>query len=132
MRHNKDYSPKYSNQKTSNKVFSLSSLSVISGGGTKYRTIKDNSKKSFPIVEIITIILIAVLLTIIIMSFIKVSQLSTEVQNLQISISSMDKERTKLEGQMNSKYTQSKIKDKADAMGLGNGSNSTVYLTKDE
>ncbi|MCR5457612.1 MAG: hypothetical protein K6F14_06015 [Clostridiales bacterium] len=132
MRHNKDYSPKYSNQKTSKKVFSLSSLSVISGGGTKYRTIKDNSKKSFPIVEIITITLIAVLLTIIIMSFIKVSQLSTEVQNLQITISSMDKERTKLEGQKNSKYTQSLIKDKADAMGLGSGSNSTVYLAKDE
>jgi cell division protein FtsL len=132
MRHNKDYSPKYSKQKTSKKVFSLSSLSVIGGGGTRYKTIKEDSKRSFPIVEIITIALIAVLLTIIIMSFIKVSQLSTEVQNLQISISSMDKERAKLEGQVNSKYTRKIIKEKSGALGLGNGANSKVYLEKGE
>ncbi len=131
MRHNKDYSPKNSKQKTSKKVFSLSSLSVISGG-TKYKTIKENNKLSIPIFEIITIALIAVLLTIIIMSIITASKLSTEVQNIQLSISSMEKEMTKLEGQKNSKYTQTIIKEKADALGLGIGANSKIYFTIDD
>jgi len=41
----------------------------------------------------------------------------------------MEKERTKLEGQINSKYTQSIINEKASAMGLGTGANSKIYFT---
>ncbi|MBO5023793.1 MAG: hypothetical protein J6D11_05750 [Clostridia bacterium] len=95
--------------------------------GTEYKTVSAEEKQRFPVTIIIAAIITTALFMFVIFSFMQISQIQTDIAEMESTIRSLEKEERKLSMELEGKYS-SKIESLAADMGLSGESHVTYYL----
>lgn len=107
----------------------ISSISdACGGGGVRYVTRKEKASAPFPLITIITVVFATVLFLFMVLTFMRISAITTDISKLRSEISELEGDASTLRGQIDYKYTKSQIEETSELLGLNSGKNTTVYF----
>lgn len=96
-------------------------------GGKGYQTVK-GEKTPFPIFTVFCTIAITVLFLILVFSFIKVSEISSEIASMKKEMITLSAKKDKLQGELDHQYSFREIENTAAALGLSKENGQKILL----
>ncbi|MBQ0009676.1 MAG: LapA family protein, partial [Ruminococcus sp.] len=98
----------------------------VPSGGVRYKTVRSEEKKPFPVSFVIVALLITAMLMLIVFSFVQITRVRSEINRVQEQISEMEKEIGERQRDIDEKYRDVDFEERASELGMTGGKTARV------